>query len=70
MKLSMSKIHGIKKPRGRPKLDTEPVTVRLSHDVLNAIEEARRDMPVIPTRPEVVRTALIDWLKAKKYLKP
>ena len=65
----MSKPHDIKKPRGRPELDTEPVTVRLSRDILNAIEAARRDMPVIPTRPEIVRTALIDWLTAKKYLK-
>ena len=65
----MSKPHDIKKPRGRPELDTEPVTVRLPREVLDAIEEARRDMPVIPTRPEIVRTALIDWLKAKKYLK-
>ena len=55
------------KKRGRPTIDTEPITVRLPREVIEAIERARRAMDVPPTRPQIVRTALIDWLKARGY---
>lgn len=40
---------------GRPKKDTEPLTVRLPVGVLARIDEIRRAAPDLPSRPEVVR---------------
>jgi hypothetical protein len=55
-------------PIERP-TDTEPVTLRLQLEVLDAVEDARRSMPVIPSRQEVLRTAIVEWLRAKGFLK-
>ncbi len=54
---------------GRPPADTAPVTVRFHATALEAIEAARRDFSEIPTRPELVRVAVQDWLRSKGYLK-
>lgn len=54
---------------GRPPADTEPVTLRLSRDVLAALERFRREpSDKIPTRPEAIRTLLIEALRDKGYL--
>lgn len=58
-----------KRGRGRPAVDTDPVTVRLPRDVLDAIDAARRDIATIPTRPDILRMATTEWLKIKGYLK-
>jgi Meiotically up-regulated gene 113 len=42
--------------------DTEPMTIRLPRDVIRAIDEARRQEDPIPTRTDIVRHAVIDWL--------
>ena len=66
----MSKtIAPVKNKGGRPPADTSPVTVRFHASALDAIEAARRDFPEIPTRPELVRIAVQDWLRGKGYLK-
>lgn len=57
--------------RGRPEVDSEPITVRLPRDVLAALDEARalKSAQFPPSRPEVVRFALVEWLKREGVLK-
>jgi hypothetical protein len=66
----MSENHGTeKRGRGRPEVDSEPLTVRLTADLMAAIDEARRQTPKIPTRPEMVRIAVADRAKRNGFLK-
>jgi len=48
---------------GRPAVDTEGVTVRFDRATLQAIDEVRRQADDLPSRPEVVRRAVADWLE-------
>ncbi|UWQ43422.1 ribbon-helix-helix domain-containing protein [Leisingera aquaemixtae] len=45
-----------------PKKDTTALTLRLPRELIDAIDERRRLEPDVPTRPEMIRRALIDWL--------
>lgn len=49
--------------RGRPRIDSEEVSPRLSRVVLDQIDAyiARQPDPK-PSRPDVIRLALRDWL--------
>lgn len=61
----------IKKSKiGRPTKDTEPVTVRLPREMIDGLDEWRRQQPKIPTRPDAIREAVSDWLIALGLLKP
>lgn len=46
-----------------PKKDTEALTLRLPRELIDAIDNRRRLEPDLPTRPEMIRRALIDWLE-------
>ncbi|WP_417239473.1 ribbon-helix-helix protein, CopG family [Celeribacter halophilus] len=46
-----------------PKKDTEALTLRISRDLIDAIDERRRQEKDLPTRPEMIRRALIEWLE-------
>ena len=48
--------------------DTEAVTLRLPRELLEGIDQARREMAELATRPEAVRRALADWLKDRGHL--
>lgn len=48
--------------RGRPKTDTEQITVRLPRALLDAVDGLRRLEADPPTRPEAVRRILTHWL--------
>ena len=50
---------------GRPKLDTEPVTIRMDRQMLKAIDDYRRVQEDLPSRPEVVRRVMTEWLAAQ-----
>lgn len=54
--------------KGRPSVDTDPVTVRLPRDVLEAIDTYRRKSDDLPTRPGAIRDILRDWLRQNGYL--
>ena len=58
-----------KSGRGRPSVDSEEVRSRVIRPVLDALDAwaAAEDMPE-PRRPEAVRRALADHLRAKGYL--
>ncbi|MEI4486694.1 ribbon-helix-helix domain-containing protein [Frigidibacter sp. MR17.14] len=48
---------------GRPPVDTEGVTVRFDRATLEKIDAIRRQQEDLPSRPEVVRRAVADWLE-------
>ena len=47
---------------GRPKKDTEQVTVRLLVETIDAIDGARKEQDDLPSRPEMIRRMIDDWL--------
>lgn len=47
---------------GRPRTDTEQVTVRLPRDMLDRLDDWRRAQPDLPTRPEAIRRLLAGLL--------
>ena len=54
---------------GRPPVDTEAITLRLPRKIIDALETLRREQTAIPSRPEMVRIVLRDWLESHGYLK-
>ncbi|WP_082714853.1 ribbon-helix-helix protein, CopG family [Falsirhodobacter sp. alg1] len=53
----------MEKKRGRPPIDSEAVNLRLPRDLIESIDKRRRDEPDLPTRPEMIRRALVEWLE-------
>jgi len=45
-----------------PKKDTEALTLRLPRELINQLDEVRRSEDDIPTRPEMIRRILAEWL--------
>ncbi|MEP4929485.1 MAG: ribbon-helix-helix domain-containing protein [Hyphomicrobiales bacterium] len=50
---------------GRPKKDTEQVTVRLPVSTIEAIDSERKQQNDLPSRPEMIRRMIDDWIGAK-----
>lgn len=50
---------------GRPKTETKGVMVRISEDMLQSIDDVRRNEADVPTRPEMIRRILAEWLEQK-----
>ena len=50
---------------GRPKTETSAVTLRLHADMIQAIDDLRRKETDVPTRPEMIRRIVADWLEQK-----
>lgn len=48
-----------KKRMGRPRTDTEPVMIRMTPQLIAAIDDRRRDEVDLPTRPEMIRRLLM-----------
>ncbi|PRZ42907.1 ribbon-helix-helix protein, CopG family [Tritonibacter scottomollicae] len=71
----MSELYGTKKPkikkidclmekkRGRPSKDSEAVNLRLPRELLEVLDDRRRAEPDLPTRPEMIRRALVQWFE-------
>ncbi|MRX49474.1 hypothetical protein GI374_03230 [Paracoccus sp. S-4012] len=53
----------MQKKMGRPVADTEPVTIRMSREMIREIDDYRRTLEDLPTRPEVIRRVMADFLK-------
>ncbi|BAQ71285.1 hypothetical protein NHU_04165 [Rhodovulum sulfidophilum] len=70
VKPKINKRFGImEKKRGRPSVDTEAINLRLPRQLIEAIDDARRNQPDLPTRPEMIRRILNEWqceVSAKK----
>ena len=56
---------GWTKIMGRPKLDTQPITVRLSAEFVQKIDDIRKTEPDLPTRPEMMRRMMEEWVSLK-----
>mgnify|MGYP003677026969 CR=1 len=48
-----------------PKKDTEALTLRLSREMIKALDERRRLEDDLPTRPEMIRRLLAESLEEK-----
>lgn len=48
---------------GRPKTDTEGVMVRLPREMIDWLDDLRREQKDIPTRPEMIRRILQEKLE-------
>lgn len=46
-----------------PKKDTEAINLRLPRKLIEAIDDRRRIELDLPTRPEMIRRALVQWLE-------
>ena len=58
------------KKMGRPKKDTEQVTVRLLVDTIEAIDNARKNQEDLPSRPEMIRRMIDAWFDRKSQDSP
>jgi len=51
---------------GRPKVDTEAVMVRMPREMLDQLDDIRRNQKDIPTRPEMIRRIFQEWLERQE----
>ena len=51
---------------GRPKVDTEAVMVRMPREMLDQLDDIRRNQKDIPTRPEMIRRIFHEWLERQE----
>ncbi|MCL3881912.1 ribbon-helix-helix protein, CopG family [Marivita sp. GX14005] len=56
-----------KSKKGRPRVDTEAVNLRLPRKMIDAIDDLRRRENDLPTRPEMIRRGLAEWLEEKSF---
>lgn len=47
---------------GRPPTDTESVNTRMDRSILKAIDDYREKQPDSPSRPEVIRRVMAEWV--------
>lgn len=59
-----------KNKMGRPRTDSEPVMIRMQPAMIAAIDEYRRTLEDLPTRPEVIRRILADVLARETSYEP
>ncbi|RJL15839.1 hypothetical protein [Paracoccus siganidrum] len=52
-----------KRRMGRPPVDTEAITLRLPREMIQALDDRRREESDLPTRPEMLRRLLADVLQ-------
>lgn len=48
-------------------LDTQPITVRLSAEFVQKIDDIRKTEPDLPTRPEMMRRMMEEWVSLKGH---
>jgi hypothetical protein len=61
----MSTIDGAKKPKGRPAVDSEAVNVRMERALLARVDDWRRSVDDLPSRPEAIRRLVDKGLAAE-----
>ena len=53
-----------------PKKNTEPLTLRLPSEILTALDDLRRGIDDLPTRPEMIRRLLLTHPDLAKLIRP
>lgn len=51
-----------------PKKNTEPLTLRLPSEILTALDDLRRGIDDLPTRPEMIRRLLLTHPELAKLI--
>lgn len=51
-----------------PKKNTEPLTLRLPSEILTALDDLRRGIEDLPTRPEMIRRLLLTHPDLTKFI--
>jgi hypothetical protein len=51
-----------------PKKNTEPLTLRLPSEILTALDDLRRGIEDLPTRPEMIRRLLLTHPDLAKFI--
>ena len=54
------------KSRGRPKVNTQPVMVRMPIELIEKLDDVRRVEQDLPSRPEMIRRIVEEWFKKNK----
>lgn len=54
------------KSRGRPKVDTIPVMVRMPKELVEQLDTVRRQTDDLPSRPELIRRIVEEWVLKTK----
>lgn len=49
-----------------PKKNTEAINLRLPVELISEIDDRRRVETDLPTRPEMIRRALVQWIELTK----
>ncbi len=52
-----------KRGKGRPTVDSEAINLRLPRELLDALDDLRRQQQDLPTRPEMIRRVMIKFLE-------
>ena len=52
--------------KGRPPVDSSGIMLRLHNDI---IDDFRKDEDDLPTRPEMIRRMIRDWIDDKENMK-
>ena len=55
--------------KGRPPVDSTGIMLRLHSDLIKIIDDVRREEEDMPTRPEMIRRMLKDWIETNKNMK-
>jgi len=67
--MKASRLNPRKKQRGRPKVDSEQVNLRLTRELLDALDRYIKEEEPTATRPKALRLAFRDWAIHMGYLK-
>jgi len=54
------------KSRGRPKVDTQPVMVRMPTELIEQLDDVRRMEADLPSRPELIRRIVEEWFATRQ----
>jgi metal-responsive CopG/Arc/MetJ family transcriptional regulator len=52
--------------KGRPPVDSIGVMVRIRDDLIEKIDDHRRNEADLPSRPEMIRRIISDWIENKE----
>lgn len=52
--------------KGRPPVDSTGVMVRIRDDLVQKIDDHRREEADLPSRPEMIRRIISDWIENKE----
>tara|TARA_R100000935_G_C2686159_1_gene104652 strand:+ start:320 stop:496 length:177 start_codon:yes stop_codon:yes gene_type:complete len=55
--------------KGRPPVDSSGIMLRLHSDIIKKIDDFRKEEDDLPTRPEMIRRIIKDWIEKKENMK-